>query len=128
MAAGPAKPAVAFGLATRAFRPLAKTRPSAYTFFAERRHPFLSVSIISGVTSVVLILQRRISALVFLLVLAWAAAPPCYSAAGVHPSQIPLISATASSSPDIVIGFVGRFFRPHDPPHPPPPPPPPLPV
>ena len=108
---------MALGVATRAFRPLAKTRPSAYTFSADRRHPFLSVSIISGVTSVVLILQRRISAFVFLLVLAWAVAPPCYSASGVHPSQIPLISATVSSSPDIVIGFVGGFVRHDDPRH-----------
>src|SRR5260370_26689026 len=105
---------MAFGVATRAFRPLAKTRPSAYTFFADRRHPFLSVSIISGVTSGVLILQRRISALVFLLVLAWATAPPCYSASGVHPSQPPLLSSTASSSPDIVIGFVGGFVLHHE--------------
>jgi hypothetical protein len=78
-------------------------------FFADHRHPFLSVSIISGVRSVVLILRRRISAFVFWLVLAWAAAPPCYSASGVHPSEV--------SSPDIVIGFVGGFVRHDDPRH-----------
>src|SRR5260370_16520537 len=53
------------------------------------------------------------SAFVFLLVLAWAGVPPCYSASGVHHSEISLISPTASSSPDIVIGFVGGFVR-HD--------------
>jgi len=65
---------------------------------------------------VVLVSQRPTPALAVLLVLAWAAAPPCYSASGVHPSEVPLISSTASSSPDIVIGFVGGFVR-HDDPH-----------
>ena len=64
----------------------------------------------------VLISQRPIPAFVFLLALAWVVAPPCYSVSGVQPSDVPLISSTASSSPDIVIGFVGGFVR-HDDPH-----------
>ena len=64
----------------------------------------------------VLLSQRPIPAFVSLLVLAWGVAPPCYSASGVQPSDGPLISSTASSSPDIVIGFVGGFVR-HDDPH-----------
>src|ERR1700682_5505427 len=85
-------------------------------FFTHRRHPFLSVSIITGVRSVVLSSQRPIPAFVSLLVLAWGVAPPCYSASGVQTSDGPLISSAASSSPDIVIGFVGGFVR-HDDPH-----------
>ena len=67
-------------------------------------------------TSVVLISQRPIPVFVLLLVLAWVVAPPCYSASGLHPSDVPFTSSTASSSPDIVIGFVGGFVR-HDDPH-----------
>jgi hypothetical protein len=65
---------------------------------------------------VLLISQRSIAAFAVLLALAWVAVPPGYSASGVHPSDVPLISSTASSSPDIVVGFVGGFVR-HDDPH-----------
>src|SRR5438552_4679416 len=113
---GSPRPASAFGVATRAFRTPTQDTAAGLYFFTDRRHPFLSVSIIGGVRSVVLVSQRPTPALAVLLVLAWAAAPPCYSASGIHPSEVPLISSTASSSPDIVIGFVGGFVR-HDDPH-----------
>ena len=74
------------------------------------------MSIISGVRSVLLISQRPKPAFAVLLALAWVAVPPGYSASGVHPSDVPLTSSTASSSPDIVVGFVGGFVR-HDDPH-----------